>query len=70
MSSGAEPWPGATRTLVLITCAFAAGAVTILLAPEAYYRLVQEDGPLEWCTFWALALAGVLHFPRPARRVP
>jgi hypothetical protein len=29
-------------------------------APAAYYQLVQEDGPLEWATFWGFVLAGVL----------
>jgi hypothetical protein len=33
-------------------------------APRAYYGLVQEDGPVEWVTFWSLLLAGVLHVRR------
>ena len=27
---------------------------------EVYYRAVQEDEPLEWASFWAFAVAGVL----------
>lgn len=26
-------------------------------APDTYYRLVQEDGPVEWATFWGFLLA-------------
>jgi len=28
-------------------------------APSQFYRLAQEDGPLEWATFWAFLLAGL-----------
>ncbi len=27
--------------------------------PEEYYRLVSEDGPMEWGTFWALIIGAV-----------
>ncbi len=28
-------------------------------SPQLYYRMVQEDGALEWSTFWAFLLAGI-----------
>ena len=30
-----------------------------VLNPDAYYRHVQEDQPLEWSTFWGFVLASV-----------
>lgn len=41
--------------LILALFAFAGGLA--LLAPEHYYGAVQEDGHLEWASFWAFALA-------------
>ena len=37
------------------------------LAPGAYHDVAQEDGPVEWLTFWAFALAGGLTLTLPAR---
>jgi len=36
------------------------GALLESQAPTMYYELVQEDGPLEWATFWAFVLAAAL----------
>lgn len=38
------------------------------LNPDAYYQHVQEDQPLEWATFWAFAMAGVLFASSAASR--
>lgn len=37
-----------------------AAALLETRAPDAYYQLIQEDGPLEWATFWGFLLAGGL----------
>jgi len=39
-----------------------AGALVLWsqLAPDAYYGVVQEDGPVEWASFWAFAAASGL----------
>ena len=34
-------------------------------APELYYQLVQEDGSLEWATFWAFLLAAGMGYSAP-----
>lgn len=39
-------------------------------SPERYYLWIQEDGPLEWATFWAFALAAgvwLRKLPNPLR---
>jgi hypothetical protein len=41
--------------------------------PECFYRAVQEDGTVEWVSFWAFCLAGVaaaLRQRRQTRRLP
>ena len=46
-----------------------AAAVTTLArgAPDQFYQLVQEDGVLEWCTFWAFFLAAGVGFAHAFR---
>jgi hypothetical protein len=46
----------AGSTLILLT--IAAAALLWSEFPETYRRIIQEDGPVEWMTFWAFALAG------------
>ena len=36
-------------------------------APDQFYRLVQEDGVLEWCTFWAFFLGAGVGFAHAFR---
>ena len=59
---------------LIIGSALAAG-LTRELAPELYHSIAQEDGPLEWASFWAFLLAagaaGWLAFRTRARgRLP
>lgn len=63
---GSKSWGVASLTMLesvlatLLILAFAAGAGWVESSnSELYYRLVQEDGTLEWMTFWAFFLAGV-----------
>lgn len=51
-----------TLSSVLILILLAVAALLWTLAPEFYYRISQEDGPLEWATFWAFLLAALLAF--------
>lgn len=44
---------------LLILVVLVAAGVLATWAPEHYYRAVQEDGYLEWASFWAFALAAV-----------
>lgn len=56
-------FPGLLFSLcALLVCLSA--AVLEHHAPTVYYQLVQEDGPLEWATFWGFLLAGGLWLTR------
>ncbi len=48
-----------------------AALATILArgAPDQFYLLVQEDGVLEWCTFWAFLLAGGVSIVNASREL-
>lgn len=35
--------------------------------PDRYALLLQEDGPVEWCTFWAFVAAAAVFLAGPAR---
>jgi hypothetical protein len=54
---GATAWAGLAVLLALL----AAGATAHAFFPTAYYRLSQEDGPVEWATVWSFAAAALLH---------
>lgn len=43
----------------IVVALLAAGWMAEAGWPEAYYRFVSEDGPVEWATFWALVLGTV-----------
>ena len=64
----------AANLLVLSVLGYA--AVLQAYSPVAYYRGVQEDGILEWASFWAFALAsavalyGALAQRRATQRLP
>lgn len=67
--------PGLVGNLLILGVLALAGGL-VALAPEHYYRAVQEDSYIEWASFWAFALAGcafagaALRQQRAARRVP
>ncbi|MGQ0835428.1 MAG: hypothetical protein ACT4O5_11015 [Gammaproteobacteria bacterium] len=67
--------PGLAGNL-LILGSLALGGILAALAPEQHYRAVQEDGYVEWASFWAFALAAVAFIAaasrerRAAHRVP
>ncbi len=52
------PGPAILANLLILAFAFAAGLVESSNS-ELYYALVQEDGTLEWMTFWAFFLAAI-----------
>ena len=49
--------PAAVLSNLLILLVLVVGGMLANLEPEHYYRAGQEDGFLEWATFWAFALA-------------
>ena len=44
----------------LVLGVFAYAAVIASVASDFYYRSVQEDEYLEWASFWAFLVAGVV----------
>ncbi len=50
---------GLTTAVAVLTWGLAAWA------PGAFERLAQEDGPVEWLTFWSFAVAGLLALTSP-----
>jgi hypothetical protein len=58
---------GAITFDALMLALIAASWLTDLFRPDVYYRLVAEDGPVEWATFWALVV-GVVANAMLARR--
>ncbi len=45
------------------TLVFLIGVVSVTiwkLSPANYYLAIQQDGALEWATFWTFLLAGVV----------
>ncbi len=45
----------------VIFAVLAASGLAAALWPDAFYRISQEDGPIEWATVWAFVLAAVAH---------
>jgi len=54
-----NPLPGLLFSLLVLLLAAAAWWLNTAF-PGAYFQLVQEDGPLEWATFWAFVLASLV----------
>ena len=52
---------------VLILLMLALASALWATDPDLYHQVVQEDGPVEWMTFWAFALAGILSLVTLAR---
>jgi hypothetical protein len=46
----------------LILLVLAVGGTLAIVDPDVYYRIGQEDGFLEWATFWAFSVAGYRYF--------
>ena len=67
----AEPWttdePATSPRGLADTRAAALAFALWATDPALYRQLVQEDGPVEWMTFWAFALAGALSLLALAR---
>lgn len=53
--------PAALVANVCVLLIFMAGAILHMTDAELYYRIGQEDEPLEWATFWAFLLAALLY---------
>ena len=49
-----------SNSLILLVL-IAAGTLAIA-DPDLHYRIGQEDGFLEWATFWAFAIAAYRYF--------
>ncbi len=47
---------------LLILLVLLVGGILASTYPDLYYRIAQEDGFLEWATFWAFALAAHRYF--------
>ncbi len=57
MADRASSWLGPALLLAVL----AAGGVLQAASPDAYYRVSQEDGPVEWATVWAFLVAAGVH---------
>lgn len=57
MANRASVWFGPVMILAVI----GASGIAQALWPDGYYRLSQEDGPVEWATVWAFVLAAAAH---------
>lgn len=52
----------------VILAVIGVSGVVQALWPDAYYRVSQEDGPVEWATVWAFVLAAAAHLGIAASR--
>lgn len=53
------------NSIVVLTFLVAA----VLSESSLYYHAVQEDGVLEWATFWAFVVAGVMYLGNAVRQL-
>jgi len=53
--------PAALVAHVCVLLVFTVGAILLAADAELYYRIGQEDEPLEWATFWAFLLSAMLY---------
>lgn len=52
---------------VLVLVVLAVGGSLAAVDPDLFYRVSQEDGFLEWATFWVFSIAGCRYFVNAAR---
>ena len=66
------PLPEALGSIAMLTL-IGVAALLWSFAPGLHHEIIQEDGPVEWATFWSFLLAGIFAFralaegPIPAR---